>query len=85
MTRKIGKTYIKKEKKLSFLITLITLVVVGMVIAVIELLPGDVPELGYSEQNGLGRSFMYPFVFTDGHDQLFIMKEDNFFFIIFLI
>ena len=77
MTRKIGKTYIKKEKKLSFLITLITLVVVGMVIAVIELLPGDVPELGYSEQNGLGRSFMYPFVFTDGHDQLFIMKEDN--------
>ena len=53
MTRKIGKTYIKKEKKLSFLITLITLVVVGMVIAVIELLPGDVPELGYSEQNGL--------------------------------
>jgi hypothetical protein len=77
VTRKIGKTYIKKEKKLSFLITLITLVVVGMVIAVIELLPGDVPELGYSEQNGLGRSFMYPFVFTDGHDQLFIMKEDN--------
>mgnify|MGYP003482972682 CR=1 FL=1 len=77
MTRKIGKTYIKKEKKFSFIITLIALVVVGMVIAVIELLPGDVPELGYSEQNGLGRSFMYPFVFTDDKNQLFIMKEDN--------
>lgn len=77
MAHKIGKTYIKKERKLSFIITLLTLVIVGVVIAVIELLPSDIPELGYSEQNGLGRSFMYPFVFTDGQNQLFVLKEDN--------
>ena len=73
MGRKVGKTYIKKEKKWGILITFITLVIVGIVIAVIELLPSDVPELGYSEQNGLGRSFMYPFVFTDGQAQLYVM------------
>lgn len=77
MGRKVGKTYIKKEKKWGILITFITLVIVGIVIAVIELLPSDVPELGYSEQNGLGRSFMYPFVFTDGQAQLYVMQEDN--------
>lgn len=77
MGRKAGKTYIKKEKKWSILITLITLVIVGIVIAVIELLPSDVPELGYSEQNGLGRSFMFPFVFTDSQGQLSVMQEDN--------
>ena len=77
MGRKVGKTYIKKEKKWSILITLITLVFVGIFIAVIELLPSDVPELGYSEQNGLGRSFMYPFVYTDGQEQLYVMQENN--------
>ena len=53
MGRKVGKTYIKKEKKWGILITFITLVIVGIVIAVIELLPSDVAELGHSEQNGL--------------------------------
>ena len=70
MGRKAGKTYIKKEKKWSIIITLITLVIAGLVVAVIELLPNNVSELGYTEQNGLGRAFMYPFVFTDGHEQL---------------
>lgn len=77
MAQKIGKTYITKGKKTGFLIMLITLVVMGIVIAVIELLPSNVPELGYSEQNGLGRSFMYPFVFTDSQSQLYVLKEDN--------
>ena len=77
MTQKIGKTYIKKGRKTGFLIMLITLIVIGIVIAVIELLPSNVPELGYSEQNGLGRSFMYPFVFTDAQSQLYVLEENN--------
>ena len=75
MGHKAGKTYIKKEKKWSIIITLITLVVAGLVIAVIELLPNNVSELGYTEQNDLGRAFMYPFVFTDGHEQLYVMND----------
>ncbi|MBO5148190.1 MAG: hypothetical protein J6C24_05965 [Clostridia bacterium] len=75
MGHKAGKTYIKKEKKWSIIITLITLVVAGLVVAVIELLPNNVSELGYTEQNGLGRAFMYPFVFTDGHEQLYVMND----------
>ncbi len=77
MAQKIGKTYIKKGRKAGFLIMLTTLIVIGIVIAVIQLLPGNVPEIGYSEQNGLGRSFMYPFVFTDSQSQLYVLKEDN--------
>lgn len=77
MSHKIGKTYIKKGKKISFVIMLIALVIAGVIITVIELLPSSVPELGYSEQNGLGRSFMYPFVFTDNQAQLFALKDNN--------
>ena len=76
MRRNIGKTYIKKEKKWNLIITLITIAVVAVVIAVIELLPGSAPELGYSDMNGVGRSFMYPFVFLDSNSNLYLMKED---------
>lgn len=51
------KQYIKKEKKWNVIFTLITIVIVMIVIAIIELLPGRVPELGYSDMNGVGRSF----------------------------
>ena len=62
MHRNNGKKYIKKEKKWNVIITLLTIVIVMVVIAVIELLPSRVPELGYSDMNGVGRTFLYPFV-----------------------
>lgn len=77
MARKIGKTYIKKGRKIGFIIMFVALIVTGIVITVIGLLPSNVPELGYSDQNGLGRSFMFPFVFTDNQAQLFVLKEDK--------
>lgn len=77
MHRNIGKTYIIKEKKWNVIFTLITIVIVMIVIAILELLPGRVPELGYSDMNGVGRSFLYPFVFLDGQNNLYLMQEDN--------
>ncbi len=72
----VGKTYIKRERKWNIICTLAVLLVMAVVIGIFELLPGDSPELGYSEMNGLGRSFMYPFVFTDSRDDLYVMKDD---------
>lgn len=77
MHRNNGKKYIKKEKKWNVIITLLTIVIVMVVIAVIELLPSRVPELGYSDMNGVGRSFLYPFVFFDAKNNLYLMQEDQ--------
>ena len=77
MRLKPGKTYIKKERKVSFIIAVITMVVVVLTLVVIELLPSDLPELGYTMQNGLGRSFLYPFVYTDSKNDLYILNSDN--------
>lgn len=71
------KTYIKKEKKWNFVITLITIVVVMVIIAIIELMPSRAPELGSSEMNGVGRAFMFPFVFKDDKSNLYVMYENN--------
>lgn len=77
MRLKPGKTYIKKERTYSFLVTIISLLIVGVIIATISLLPGRSSQLGYSEQNGVGRSFMYPFVYTDVNNSLYILDDEN--------
>ncbi len=77
MRLKPGKTYIKKERKIGFIIAFVIVFAVMMTVVVIELLPWGVPELGYTEQNGIGRSFMYPFVFTDSINDLYIMDENS--------
>ncbi len=77
MRRNIGKPYIKKDRKVNLVLTLITIVVVLMITAVIELLPNRVPELGYSELNGVGRSFLFPFVFQDDKNNLYLLDESR--------
>lgn len=76
MRRSVGKTYIKKERKWNIICTLAVLCIMAVVIAILELLPGGSPELGYSDMNGIGRSFMYPFVFTNAGNDLYILKDD---------
>lgn len=76
MRRSVGKIYIKKEKKWNVICTLVVLCIMAVVIAILELIPGGSPELGYSDMNGMGRSFLYPFVFTDSRNDLYILKDD---------
>lgn len=77
MRLKPGKTYIKKERKTGFIIMAVAVIVAMLIVVIIELLPSDIPELGYTQQNGLGRSFMYPFVYTDSQNDLYVLNSDN--------
>lgn len=77
MKRTVGKTYIRRERKWNFIITAAVLVAVAVTVAIVELLPWNAHELGYSDLNGVGRTFLYPFTFTDAQNNLYLLNEKN--------
>lgn len=50
------------------------LIVAVIVICILVLLPKKNPRVRNTGDNGLGRSFMFPFVFTDERDNLYVLE-----------
>ncbi len=68
---------VKRDIKGYILFFAAMLIVAVIVICILTLLPKKNPRLKTDGDNGLGRSFVYPFVFLDKNDNLFILENNS--------
>ena len=69
------KTYVTRDRKRNAVIAFCIVLTVFILISVIELLPGNIPDLSQADDTGVGRAFIFPFVFTDSNNNLFVISE----------
>ena len=69
------RVYIRRDVKGYILFFAAMLIVAVIVICILTLLPKKHPKVRSDGDNGLGRSFMYPFVFTDEKNSLYVLKD----------
>ena len=77
MGRKPGRTYVEKDFKKNTLILVVALLITVVIIALISIWPTQAPRLGDVSKNGVARSFLFPFVYTDGDNSLYVLREDR--------
>ncbi len=69
------KVFVRKDGRKNILIFSLVLLVAVIVIAVISLLPNRAPTLGNTRRNGVGRSFLFPLVFTSSNGTLHVLSD----------
>lgn len=77
MGRTPGRIYVEKDTKKNTLILICALLITVIIIALINIWPTQAPRLGDVSKNGVARSFMFPFVYTDGDNSLYVLRENK--------
>jgi hypothetical protein len=76
--RKSGKKLTVKRDVRSYILFFgIMIFVAAVVVCVLMLLPKKNPNAGNGTDNGIARSFMFPFVFTDERSNLYVLKSGD--------
>lgn len=71
------KAFVKRDVRGYIIFFAVMIFVAAVVVCVLMLLPGKNPTLRSSSDSGLGRSFVFPFVFTDERNSLYIVKNQD--------
>ncbi|MBE7066452.1 MAG: hypothetical protein E7385_02755 [Ruminococcaceae bacterium] len=75
MTKQKIETYITRDKKRNAIIAFCIVLSVFIIIAILELLPGNAPDLSQEDEIGVSRRILFPFVFTDESKNLFLIND----------
>lgn len=75
MTEDKIKTYVTRDKKRNAIIAFCVVFVVFVIIAILELMPGNETDLTQDDDMGVSRAQMFPFVFTDSNSDLYVLNE----------
>ena len=71
------KVFVKRDIRGYIIFFAVMIFVAAVVVCVLMLLPGRNPSLRGESDSGIGRSFMFPFVFTDEKNSLYTVKSQG--------
>ncbi|MBO7407285.1 MAG: hypothetical protein J6V14_06600 [Clostridia bacterium] len=71
------KAFVKRDIRGYIIFFAVMIFVAAVVVCVLMLLPGRNPSLRAGSESGLGRSFVFPFVFADEKSSLYVIKNQN--------
>ena len=71
------KVFVKRDVRGYIVFFAVMIFVAAVVVCVLALLPGRNPTLRGVSDSGLGRSFVFPFVFTDERNSLYLVKSQG--------
>ena len=71
------KITVKRDLRSYFLFFAVMLFVAAVVVCVLFLLPKKNPRTAENTDTGIARTFMFPFVFTNDHGDLYVLKSET--------
>ena len=77
MGKKPGRIYVEKDFRKNALTLTAVLLFTAVIIAMISIWPTQAPQLGDVSKNGVARSFLFPLVYTDGDNSLYVLRENK--------